>query len=103
MANHTAPVIERPTAVDEDGPIYVVATRPGTYPRPGDTYGIYRDLGSTFVLNDPAHFSDSAVGGWMRRIAPGEVPVVEAPRPVPQTAQRIGPATAISNPFPHLG
>lgn len=89
-------------ALTVEGPITVVAMRPGTYPRPGDTYGIYRDTGSVFVLNSPAHFADHKDGGWMKLWKQGDpIPTESAPT-VPQTAQR-GTMNAqtipLANPF----
>ncbi len=92
-----------PAPVADPAPSVVVATRPGTYPRPGDTYGIYRDTGSVFTLNDPAHYAPHDLGGWMKPWKQGDpIPTTEQPQ-IPQTAQRGQRMSAqIANPFPPM-
>lgn len=73
---------DKPAAPAE--PIIVMAKMDGTYPRPGDTYPVYRKAGETFVLNDPADFSAT----WMKKLAPGEAAQLDPEPTVPQTTGR---------------
>lgn len=85
--------------------VHVVATRDGTYPERGGTYGIYRKQGEVFELNYLEDYASHRKGGWMRRIKQGEQIPQEVAPTVPQTAQRGQrvPRQTQANPFPPMG
>ncbi len=73
------------------------AKRDGTYPQPGETYGIYRTAGAVFTLNDNDDFAGGP-HGWMEEVGAEEVPVAPV-RQVPQTTSRVA---GKANPFPPM-
>lgn len=92
-----AATISTPEAPAQAETITVMAKMPGTYPRPGETYPVYRSAGDVFTLNDAEHFAAL----WMRKLAPGEVAQLDPPpAPIPQTT---APRRAPQSPFPPLG